>query len=93
MERDWALIANQLRRKSLAKMINLGEHEPAAYNFDGAHRATLEDSFKSIISRILVRRTGIELPTRPGMNLSAGRIFPKHSLCYASKEFARPSPS
>jgi len=41
--RDWALIANQLRRNSLGKMVNLGQHEPATYNFDGAHRSTLEE--------------------------------------------------
>ena len=42
LERDWADIANQLRRQSLGRMVNLGEHEPPAYNFDGAHRATLD---------------------------------------------------
>jgi len=41
--RDWALIANQLRRNSLGKMVNLGQHEPATYNFDGAHQSTLEE--------------------------------------------------
>ena len=39
-ERNWHDIANQLRRTSLAKMLNLGEHEPPGYNFDGAHRST-----------------------------------------------------
>jgi hypothetical protein len=24
-------------------MVNLGEHEPSAYNFDGAHRSTLDE--------------------------------------------------
>ena len=43
LERNWADIANQLRRQSLAKMINLGEHEPPTYNFDGAHRSTLDE--------------------------------------------------
>ncbi len=43
LKRDWALIANQIRRNSLGKMINLGEHELAAYNIDGAHRSTLEE--------------------------------------------------
>ena len=28
---------------SLGAMLNLGEHEPPAYNFDGAHRAKLDD--------------------------------------------------
>ena len=31
LERDWADIANQLRRQSLGRMVNLGEHEPPAY--------------------------------------------------------------
>ena len=30
LERDWAAIANDLRRRSLQKMLNLGEHEPPA---------------------------------------------------------------
>ena len=43
IERDWAKLANQLRRRALGKMINLGEHEPPTYNFDGAHRSTLDE--------------------------------------------------
>ncbi|MFT5174816.1 MAG: 2-haloacid dehalogenase [Gammaproteobacteria bacterium] len=43
IERDWATIANELRRRSLQKMINLGEHEAPEYNFDGAHRRTLDE--------------------------------------------------
>ena len=42
LERDWGAITNELRRRSLKAMLNLGEHEPPAYNFDGAHRFTLE---------------------------------------------------
>jgi 2-haloacid dehalogenase len=43
VRRDWALMANALRRRSLGAMLNLGEHEPPAYNFDGAHRFTLDE--------------------------------------------------
>ena len=42
VERDWAALANQTRREALKAMIKLGEHEPPAYNFDGAHRFTVE---------------------------------------------------
>lgn len=42
VERDWALLANQLRRRSLGAMLNLGENEPPAYNFDEAHRFSLD---------------------------------------------------
>lgn len=41
IERDWAVMANELRRRSLGAMLNLGEHEPPAYNFDDAHRSAL----------------------------------------------------
>lgn len=41
-ERDWTHLTNEMRRKALGSMVNLGEHEPAAYNFDGAHRAALD---------------------------------------------------
>ena len=42
IERDWTAITNELRKHSLGAMLNLGQHEPPAYNFDGAHRFTLE---------------------------------------------------
>jgi 2-haloacid dehalogenase len=42
IEHDWAALTNELRRRSLKAMLNLGEHEPPAYNFDGAHRSTVE---------------------------------------------------
>lgn len=42
IERDWVHIANEFRRRSLGAMINLGETEPPAYNFDGSHRMALE---------------------------------------------------
>ena len=42
IERDWAAITNELRRRTLKAMLNLGEHEPPAYNFDDAHRFTVE---------------------------------------------------
>jgi 2-haloacid dehalogenase len=42
VERDWAAITNELRRRSLKAMLNLGEHEPPGYTFDGAHRFTLD---------------------------------------------------
>ena len=43
LERDWAVIANDLRRRSLQKMLHLGEHEPPGYNFDDAHRMVLDE--------------------------------------------------
>lgn len=43
VEKDWGALANELRRKSLKRMLNLGEHAPPAYNFDGAHRAALDE--------------------------------------------------
>ncbi len=43
VERDWGALTNDLRRKSLKRMLNLGEHAPPAYNFDGAHRAALDE--------------------------------------------------
>lgn len=43
VEGDWAARANDIRRGSLRRMLNLGEHEPPAYNFDGAHRAAVDE--------------------------------------------------
>ena len=42
IERDWIHITNEFRRRSLGKMLNLGEIEPPAYNFDGSHRMALD---------------------------------------------------
>ena len=43
IEKDWGGIANELRRRSLQKMLNLGEHAPPQYNFDDAHRMVLDE--------------------------------------------------
>jgi 2-haloacid dehalogenase len=43
VEKDWGALANEIRRKSLKRMLNLGEHAPPAYNFDDAHRAALDE--------------------------------------------------
>ena len=43
VEKDWAAVTNELRRRSMKKMVNLGEHEPPAYNFDGAHKTCLDE--------------------------------------------------
>ena len=42
IEKDWAAITNELRRRSLKAMLNLGEHEPPGHTFDDSHRFTLE---------------------------------------------------
>jgi len=44
--RDWPKVANELRRRSLTAMINLGEKEPPAYNFDQCHRFSLDAILK-----------------------------------------------
>jgi len=43
IERDWPALTNELRRRSLGRMLKLGENEPPAYNFDDAHRAALDE--------------------------------------------------
>jgi len=43
LERNWHDITNQLRRKGLGKMLNLGKDSPPSHNFDGAHRMALEE--------------------------------------------------
>jgi 2-haloacid dehalogenase len=42
VKRDWAALANELRRRSLKAMLNQGQSGPPAYTIDGAHRAMLE---------------------------------------------------
>lgn len=43
VDADWPELANEIRRGALGRMLNLGEHEPPAYNFDGAHRAAVDE--------------------------------------------------
>ena len=42
VEGNWHDLANELRRKSLGMMLNLGKDSPPEYNFDGAHRMALD---------------------------------------------------
>lgn len=42
IEKDWSAITNELRKRALRAMLELGKHEPPAYNFDGSHRFTVE---------------------------------------------------
>ena len=42
IERDFTHITNEFRRRSLGKMLNLGETDPPAYNFDASHRMALD---------------------------------------------------
>ncbi|MFP6776873.1 MAG: HAD family hydrolase [Alphaproteobacteria bacterium] len=46
VEADWHALANDMRRRSLGRMLNLGKDAPPAYNFDGAHAAALDDVLK-----------------------------------------------
>jgi len=41
--RDWGKLANDMRRASLKRMLNLGKNSPPSYNFDGAHQAALDE--------------------------------------------------
>jgi len=51
LERDWPDIANQLRKRSLEKIINLGEFETPTINFDDAHALVVDE---------LCRENGLE---------------------------------
>ena len=42
LARDWASITNELRRRSLQRMVNLGKDSAPEYNFDDSHRYVLE---------------------------------------------------
>ena len=42
ISRDWAVLANDLRRRSLEAMVDLGKDGPPSYNFDDAHRFCLD---------------------------------------------------
>ena len=43
LDKDWGSITRELRRRSLRRMINLGEHSPPDYNFDDSHQFVLDE--------------------------------------------------
>ena len=43
IDKDWKNLTNELRRKSLKQVLNLGEKKLPEYNFDDAHRMALEE--------------------------------------------------
>jgi 2-haloacid dehalogenase len=43
LDKDWPVIANELRKRSLGKMLNQGEKAPPTYTFDGGHRQALDE--------------------------------------------------
>ena len=46
IEKDWHTIANELRRRSLGKILNQGKIKKPEYNFDDAHRFVLDELCK-----------------------------------------------
>jgi len=40
---DWTALTNELRRRSLKRVVNLGETTPPAHNFDDAHREAVSE--------------------------------------------------
>ncbi len=42
LQRDWAALTNELRRRALKGIVNHGEHAPATLNFDDVHRDALD---------------------------------------------------
>jgi len=43
LEQNWPGIVNELRRRSLRRMGNLGKDSPPEYNFDDSHRVVLDE--------------------------------------------------
>jgi 2-haloacid dehalogenase len=42
LQRDWATLTNEFRRRALKGIVNHGQHVPATLNFDDVHRDTLD---------------------------------------------------
>ncbi len=51
IDKDWAGLTNEYRRRTLQTMLNHGEHQPASKNFDHVHRDVLHE---------LARESGLE---------------------------------
>ena len=46
IEQDWSELTNEMRRRSLAIVVNQGKDKPPEYTFDDAHRMALESVLK-----------------------------------------------
>ena len=49
MKKDWHVIANELRRRSLEKILNQGEIETPTFNFNDAYKLVLDDLCKEYL--------------------------------------------
>lgn len=86
LTRDWHHISNELRRQSLAKMINLGENEPPQYNFDGAHTMVLDELCQEFGLDIFTQEERNKIAFDAPHNFKVWDDFPE-ALVQLRKEF------
>ena len=93
VEGDWGMMANDIRRGSLGRMLRLGEHEPPAYNFDGAHRASADEVLDANGLAAATEEERHKLSWTRRIIFNAGRI--SHQCCrsFATSTFVPRSPS
>ena len=84
LEKDWGAIANELRRRSLGRMINLGENSPPEYNFDDSHRVVLYE--------LIAENTGTIFIGGPPITSKHGRISRQFCLDFGKASSAPRSP-
>ena len=76
LERDWRALANDLRRRSLRRMINLGEHSPPEYNFDDSHRVVLDEIISENSLEAFTKEDRYDIWWRTTHNFQAWPDFP-----------------
>ena len=76
LEKEWASIANELRRRSLGRMINLGEHSPPDYNFDDSHRVVLDERIAENGQEQFTKEDRYDIWWRTAHSLKAWPDFP-----------------
>ena len=76
LEKDWGSIANEIRRRSLGRMINLGENSPPQYNFDDAHRVVLDELIAENSLDAFTLEDRYEIYWRAAHNLETWPDFP-----------------
>jgi len=76
LERDWSSLANDLRRRSLRRMVNLGEYSPPEYNMDDSHRVVLDEIISENSLDAFTKEDRYDIWWRTAHNLEAWPDFP-----------------
>ena len=77
LEKDWRALANDLRRRTLGRMANLGEYSPPEYNIDDSHRFVLDEIISENGLDAFTKEDRYDIWWRTSHDLQAWSDFPE----------------